>query len=135
MGGNSMDQQKMVQEITKTITDTLKDMANTEVVVGKPFKLGEYEVVPVISLRIGFGTGGGDGDHPQQGKGTGAGGGAGIKVEPVAFIASSGKEITLLNLKGKGLDKVIENMPHFMTEMGKSIKDILEKRKEEKTSE
>jgi uncharacterized spore protein YtfJ len=127
-----MEQQKMVQEITKTITDTLKDMANTEVVVGKPFKLGQYDVVPIISLRIGFGTGGGDGDHPQQGKGSGAGGGGAIKVEPVAFLASTDKEITLLNLKGRGLDRVFENMPHFVTEMGKSIKEIMEKKKEDK---
>jgi uncharacterized spore protein YtfJ len=127
-----MEQQKMVQEMTKTITDTLRGMANSEAVVGKPFKLGQYDVVPIISVRIGFGTGGADGEHPQQGRGAGAGGAGAVKVEPIAFLAASEKEITLLNVKGKGFEKVFEAIPNFVTEMGKSIKEIVEKRKEDK---
>jgi uncharacterized spore protein YtfJ len=126
-----MDQQSIAENITKTITDTLKDVAKTETVIGKPFQLGDFQVVPVMKVSMGFGTGGGAGDSTKEGKGSGAGGGGGINIEPLAFLVAYGNEVDLLNLgKGKGLEAIFECMPTVIGEAGQAIKGILKKDKD-----
>jgi uncharacterized spore protein YtfJ len=104
---------------TENVLEQLKSMANTETVIGKEFKLGEYTCVPVISVRIGFGSGGGEGDS-KQGKGTGGGVGAGVNIEPIAFLVTRGEEISLMNIKkGKGMETLFEKMPEMMDKVSK----------------
>lgn len=110
--------------IARTITDTLKETGKAESIIGKEFKLGNFSVVPVISVSMGFGTGGGNtsGDS----KGSGGGGGGALKVEPVAFLVANENEIKLLSVgKGKGLEAVFESMPSLIGKTGDVIKDIL----------
>lgn len=102
------------EEQSSKILDQMKSVANTETVIGKEFKLGEYTCVPVISVKIGFGSGGGEGDS-NKGKGTGGGVGAGVTVEPIAFLVSRGDEISMMNVKkGKTVETFFDKMPDMM---------------------
>lgn len=120
------------QEIAKIITQTFKEMAKTDTVIGKEFKLGEFTVVPVIKVHMGFGTGGGNSDTREEGKSSGGGGGGGLKIEPIAFLVAYGNEVNLLNLgKGKGLEAFFESMPSLVGETGAVIKNLMKKSEKE----
>ncbi|MCE1245126.1 MAG: sporulation protein [Firmicutes bacterium] len=114
----------IAENITKTIVDAFREMAKTETVVGKPFKVNEYTVVPVSKVSMGFGSGGSFGK--QEKEEMAGGGGGGMSVEPLAFLVSYGNEVNLLNLgKGKGLEAVFECMPAVISQTGEAIKSLV----------
>ena len=83
-----------LNEIIGKVTEFLKSEARTETIIGKPFKLGEYDCIPVMSVGLGFGGGMGEGkDKKTENNGTGAGGGVGIGMGPVGFLVAKGDEI------------------------------------------
>ncbi|MCG8319619.1 MAG: GerW family sporulation protein [Cytophagales bacterium] len=103
------------EDMLEKITSFLQSEAKTETVIGDPFKLGEFECVPVIRVGIGFGSGGGGGDAPKTGKGEGVGAGAGIGIEPIGFLVTKGDEISFLSAsKSKGLSAAFEKVPDFL---------------------
>ena len=103
------------EDLLEKITSFLQSEAKTETVIGDPFKLGEFECVPVIRVGIGFGSGGGGGDTPKTGKGEGGGAGAGIGIEPIGFLVTKGDEISFLSAsKSKGLSAAFEKVPDFI---------------------
>ena len=53
------------------VTSFMEKEARTETVIGKAFKLGNYDCIPVVRIGMGFGTGGGEGDAPKAGHGEG----------------------------------------------------------------
>lgn len=103
-----------IDELIQKMTDFLKNEAKTETIIGAPFKLGEYECVPVMRVGFGMGGGGGEGkDNKGQG-GTGGGVGGGIGMEPVGFLVSRGEEINFLPTKHGVLATAIEKLPELM---------------------
>ncbi len=121
----------------KSIVGELKQMATTDIVVGKPTKIDNKTVVPVIKFSVGFGGGGGEGTgeapaskegKTSKGSGYGQGGGGGIKVVPVAFITVHEGEVVLLPVtkKGVNLEKLVEAVPDLVDK----ITAIREKKEE-----
>ena len=109
------------QDLISTIVEELKSMAKTESIVGEPIKVDGKTIIPVIKISMGFGGGGGEDTSDKKG-GTGGGGGGGIKVEPVAFIVADEEEVSLLPIKPKSLDKVVEVVPELISKI-KSAKE------------
>ena len=79
---------EQVQGIIEQVTNTLTDIAQSDVVVGTPLQLGSVTVVPISRVSAGLGGGGGQGqgDVPRgqtgsrkqsEGTGVGRGGGSG----------------------------------------------------------
>lgn len=98
------------EEMLATVTEFLRSEANTESVIGKEFKLGEYSCVPVI--RIGLGFGGGGGGEVQK---SGNGAGAGIGMEPMGFLVSREADIAFIPAKSsRGLNAAIEKVPDLL---------------------
>ena len=64
------------QEILKDLIEELKTLANTETIVGSPFTVGEFTVVPISRVMRGVGAGGGSGGAEKKAA-TGEGGGGG----------------------------------------------------------
>jgi uncharacterized spore protein YtfJ len=118
------------QDLISTIVEELKSMAKTEAIVGEPIKVNGKTIIPVIKISMGFGGGGGEDTSDKKG-GTGGGGGGGIKVEPVAFIVADEAEVSLLPIKPKSLDKVVEVVPELISK----IKSAKEGAKEEPSSD
>lgn len=118
------------EELLKQVSDFLKSEANTETVIGKEFKLGEFSCVPVIRVGMGFGSGGGEGQDAKQGKGQGAGAGAGIGIEPIAFLVTKDDEISVMHVsQSKGLGKLFEKAPDLIEKYFESQKKEAEKEK------
>src|SRR5579872_7047707 len=77
----------------KTLLDDLMEelqkVSRTSALVGKPFTLGNSQLVPLCRLTMGFGTGTSDAAGSYVGRdGTieGAGAGGALSVEPRAFV-------------------------------------------------
>lgn len=124
-----------IEGFIKSIVDELRKMATTETVVGKPIKIENQTVLPVIKFSVGFAAGGGEGTgeapaskQGKTGKGTGygQGGGGGIKVDPVAFITVHKDKATLIPVtkKGTNIDKLVEAAPDLV----EKIQTIIEKK-------
>lgn len=113
-----------IEEMLPQITEFLKSEAKTETVVGKPFKLGAFECVPVIRVGLGFGSGLGEGEAPKQGRGEGGGVAGGIGVEPIGFLVSRDKEISFLSTREKGsLSTAFEKAPELLEKYLESVKE------------
>jgi uncharacterized spore protein YtfJ len=112
-----------VQEMLKDVLTELKALASTETVIGQPIQIDGKTVVPVIRVRVGFGGGGGSGQEPGKGnQGLGGGFGAGVTVEPIAFITSTGDDISVVGIKGKGsptMEKLLETLPDLIGQIKK----------------
>ena len=114
------------EDLLEKVTSFMKTEANTETVVGKQFKLGDFSCIPVIRVGMGFGTGGGEGEDAKKGHGEGAAVGGGMGIEPIGFLVSKGDEIQFISTKQhKGLAVAFEKVPAL-------IEKYMEMQKEEK---
>ena len=90
-----------VEDLVKTVMDELKNIAQSEVHVGKPMEIGSAHVIPISKISMGFGAGGGGGSKNGD-KGEGRGTGGGLMVEPLAFLVVQDDDVQLLNLQAPG---------------------------------
>lgn len=131
-----------VESFARSIVDELRSMATTETIVGKPIKIEDKTVLPVIKFSVGFGVGGGEGTgeapgsgEKKKGKGTGygQGGGGGIKIDPVAFISVHDGKVTLIPVtkRGSNIEKIVEAIPDLMEKV-QAIKEKKEKKEKKK---
>ncbi|MCB9284947.1 MAG: GerW family sporulation protein [Lewinellaceae bacterium] len=104
-----------MDEVLGKVTDFIKNEVKTEAIIGQPFKLGEFDCVPVIRVGIGFGSGEMEGEAPKTGHGDLGGAGAGLGMEPLGFLVSRGEEITFVNTKlNKGITAAFEKVPELI---------------------
>lgn len=107
----------MVENLLDTLLGKLKNLVDSETVVGKPIVAGKATVIPVTKISFGFGVGGGRTKADSE-SGTGSGGGA--IIEPVAIIMIEDDAIRVHSLKDHGIAKVIEMVPGMIKNFGKS---------------
>ena len=92
------DVEKMIQAALGRIETTLDNKR----VVGEPVMVGEYTIIPLISIGFGFGVGTGTGKSEEFIKGEGSGGasagGGGLK--PIAVVIIGPEGATVEPLKG-----------------------------------
>lgn len=121
-----------VDVLLDKISEHVKEMTQTETIIGDEFQMGEFTCKPVIKVGVGFGSAGGTGEHPKaKGNGKGNAAGAGIGICPVGFLATKGDELTFIPAdKSKGISSLFENMPDILDK----IMDIKERKETGKTS-
>lgn len=104
-----------MEEVLAKVTDFIKNEVSTEAIIGKPFKLGEFDCVPVIRVGMGFGSGEVEGENKANIHGDIGGAGAGLGMEPLGFLVSRGQEITFVNTKmNKGITAAFEKLPELV---------------------
>ncbi|MDP6416561.1 MAG: spore germination protein GerW family protein [Gammaproteobacteria bacterium] len=105
-----------VEDLIQTVLEELRNIAQTEVHVGKPMEVGNAHVIPVSKISMGFGAGGigGEGEHG-QGRGTGGG----VSVEPVAFLVVREDDVQLLHLQAPGspIGQLMELIPDIIDQL------------------
>ena len=108
-----------INKMIETMLEELRQIADTEVHVGKPIHIGDSYVVPVSRLSLGFGAGG-IGDEANHK--TGAGGG--ISVEPVAFLVIQGDRAQLLHMNSPNspMGKLLDIVPDVIEEVKRFTK-------------
>ena len=119
------------QEILKSLVEELKTLAKTETIVGAPFSVGEFTVIPISRVSLGVGAGGGTGGAQQQGAtGEGGGGGGGIRIHPVALVAARGDELNVHMLgRGAAFTHAFEKMPELVEKSLEKLFDSWSARK------
>ena len=76
-----------VVKLAKGMTDRLSDSLNIKKAVGKPIKVGNMTIIPIIMIDVGFGGGGGGpAGQPQMGA---HGFGFGGEARPLGFVVIS----------------------------------------------
>jgi uncharacterized spore protein YtfJ len=123
-----------VVEILKGVVGELKEMAQSESIIGDPITIGDKTVIPIVKISVGFGAGGGQGEAEKAGTGFGGGGGGGAKIEPAAFIIIDQEGIQLLPAKKGTWEGVIESIPGFAKKLSK-LKDSFKSEKGEKSAD
>ncbi len=105
--------EKMIQAALGQIEGVL----DSKSVVGEPITVGEYTIVPLISIGFAFGVGTGTGKSEELIKGEGAGGasagGGGVKPVAVVVIGPEGAKVE--SLKGATaslLESLAANVKH-----------------------
>ncbi len=102
------------ESLIKTLLDEFRSIAKTETIIGKEFQAGDFTLIPISRVSLGIGAGGGSGGVKAESKGEGGGGGGGIRIDPIAFIAVKGGEISFHGVKkGSTLEAVFEKIPEM----------------------
>lgn len=113
-----------LEDMLNKVIDQLQSVAKTETVIGKSFKLGDFECVPVVKIGMGFGSGGGGGEDDKKAASKGGGAGAGIGIEPIGFLVTKGDEISMVSVsRSKGLQSVFEKVPDLIEKLMDMKKD------------
>ncbi|GHV11051.1 hypothetical protein AGMMS49938_01080 [Fibrobacterales bacterium] len=108
-----------VESIAETLLEKLKDIANTETVVGEPIRSGESTVIPVSRLSVGMGMGG------HTGKGDTASSGGGLRIDPIAFLVLKGNDVRVLPIgkENSALAKIADLTPDVINFLLKKVKE------------
>jgi uncharacterized spore protein YtfJ len=123
-----------VVEILKGVVGELKEMAQSESIIGDPITIGDKTVIPIVKISVGFGAGGGQGEAEKTGTGFGGGGGGGARIEPAAFIIMDKDGIQLLPAKKGTWEGVIDSIPGIAKKISK-LKDKLKSEKGDEAGE
>lgn len=93
----------MIESVEKMVQVALREIEaslDTKRVVGEPISVGDYTIVPLISIGFGFGVGSGTGKSEDFVKGEGSGGasmgGGGLKPIGVIVIGPDGARVETL---------------------------------------
>jgi uncharacterized spore protein YtfJ len=98
-----------LDQIAQSLLEKLRELAQTETVVGQPIQSGDVTLVPVSRVSLGFGMGG-------QEKQSIGGGGGGATIEPVAFLWMKGDDVRILPVhqNSSPLHKVVDLVPELL---------------------
>ena len=119
--------------LIRTLLDQFSTIAKTETIVGKEFQAGDFSLIPISKVSLGIGAGGGSGGTSVESKGEGGAGGGGIKIEPIAFIAIRGGEISFHGIKkGSTIETILEKLPEMTERILKKRTEKTAQKKEEK---
>jgi len=125
------------QNILKELIGDLREVTKTETIIGTPFSVGEYTIVPISRVAIGVGAGGGSSESGRKTPlGEGGGGGGGVRVVPVALVAVRGGELNIHLLgRGAAVSHTMERMPEVFEKGFEKLLETWSLRKEKKEAE
>lgn len=119
-----MTEHPITDLMQKTI-DKVRDIANSETVIGSPIKVSEaVTIIPVSKLSLGFASGGSDFPSKSSQELFGGAGGAGITVTPKAFLVIEDGNVRLLQLAkdGESIDRLCNMIPDAVNQITSLIK-------------
>lgn len=123
-----------VVEILQGVVGELREMAQSQSIVGDPITIGDKTVIPIVKIHVGFGAGGGQGEAAKAGTGFGGGGGGGASIEPAAFIIIDKDGISLLPAKKGSWEGLIDSIPGIATKISKLKDKFMSDSKEKQAS-
>jgi uncharacterized spore protein YtfJ len=107
-------------EVVRELLGDIRQLAQSESVIGKPVQVGDALIIPVTKLSVGFGTGQGEGGRPGDGGKMGAIGG-GISLDPQGFLVvdklGTARLIALSEAKQGALAKALEAVPKVVEKL------------------
>ena len=134
---NTMDSKNTVSSMMHTAMDKIREMADTNTIVGQPITTPDgVTLIPISKVSFGFGGGSGGADYGKADKpaknGFGGGGAAGVKIDPVAFLVIKDGITRVLPVAvppASTVDRIVEMAPDIMDKVEK----YFDKKKEAET--
>lgn len=117
--------QHPIADLLETTIEKVKQLADSETVVGKPIEISEnITIIPVSKLSLGFASGGSDFPSKSPKDLFGGGGGAGITVTPKAFLVVENGSVRMLQLArdGESIDRLCNLIPDAISQITSLIK-------------
>ncbi len=114
-----------IKGLMEATISKVKELADSETVVGKPIKVTEdITIIPVSKLSLGFASGGSDFPSKTQSELFGGGGGAGITVTPKAFLVIENGSVRMLQLArdGESIDRLCNLIPDAISQISSLVK-------------
>lgn len=119
-----------IVELLKISMASIKEIADVDMIVGSPMKLGEGTVIPISKVKYSFISGGIDQQAPKayiNGEYPFGGGAGGMtSITPVAFLVEEKGEIKLLHLDESthSLETLVDAIPNAISKVVRTINDI-----------
>ena len=120
----------MSQNLPNMLQDTIskiREMVDTDNVIGKPIVVGDVTIVPVSKVSVGFGGGGSDFTNKSSTADTpfGGGVGGGVKVTPICFlIVNKEGNVRMMPVAAPAnttADRVVEMIPDTLDKISAFI--------------
>jgi sporulation protein YtfJ len=112
-----------VQGIMGTTMEKIREMVDTDTIIGKPVKVGEDTTILTISkVSFGFASGGSDLPIKNPKELFGGGGGAGVSIQPVAFIVVTADDVKLLQINASPTNQAFNLIPEVLDKIVKIVK-------------
>ena len=129
----------MSQNLPNMLQETIskiREMVDTNNVIGEPIVVGDVTIVPVSKVSVGFGGGGSDfvsknANHQENPFGGGAGGG--VKVTPICFLIVKDGAVRMLPVAAPANttpDRIVEMVPDVLDKIASFIDTRTEKKAE-----
>lgn len=123
-------QNNKIEEIMNSAIERIKNIIDTNTVVGEQIKTPKGFVIPLTKVSIGFVAGGGEySSDDKQIKTTNAypfagGTGSGVCVQPIGFLSVEDGKVNLIKLDDKtALEKIIDALPPISAAISSAIKE------------
>lgn len=114
-----------ITELMQKTIDKIRDLADSETVVGSPIKVNDkVTIIPVSKLSLGFASGGSDFPSKSSKDLFGGGGGAGVTITPQAFLVVEDGNVRLLQLArdGESIDRLCNMIPDAVNQIASFFK-------------
>jgi len=128
------DTKHPIQELMQTTMSKIREMVDTNTVVGQPISTADgVTLIPVSRLSFGFASGGSDfgGKSSTPDKNFGGGAGAGVNVIPMAFLVVKDGCVKLLPVAPPPAD-TIGRVVDLVPDMFDKVTAYLDKKEEDK---
>lgn len=107
-----------VKDLMKETVEKIKNMVDTDTIIGKPITVDSTTIIPVSKITYGFGSGASDSKDKKDSEKTtfGGGGAAGISVVPIAFLNIKDGDVKVLQVEPyfSSVDRIIELAPDII---------------------
>lgn len=123
----------MAHAINDLVSDTMvkiREMMDSNTVVGQPIEAGGVTVIPVCKISIGYGSGGSDfaQKNQKQGNPNAFGGAAamGVNITPVSFLVIRDGNVRVVSVEqppASTVDKVIDLVPGIVEKVESIVKE------------
>ncbi len=120
-----MDNNSKINGLASTTLEKIKELIDTNAVMGKPVKVGDdVTVIPVIKVSWGFASGGSDFGEKASKDLFGGGSGAGVTLTPTAFmvVSPTGVKMLQINTASATVDNIVQQMPEMVDKISGIIK-------------
>lgn len=99
------------ESLANSVLQKLREIGQTETIIGKPIVLEGTTLIPVSKVSIGFGMG------ANSGKSDLSGSGGGVTIEPIAFVAVTEGIVKVMPLSHHKdvLTKVVDLIPDALS--------------------
>ena len=115
-----------VEQIVGRLTEDLKTMIDTKMVVGEAIETRSATIIPISKVSVGFIAGGGEYDKTDADEKNipfAGGSGAGYSVTPVGFIVVRATDVKLIKVSPNEIaSKILEMVPDVVEAINNQIK-------------